>query len=241
MKISKATDMRAPERQAENPLPNVAGPQTGGSIPAKPIPAKPNPAGPKPAKPKRRGRAALAVLAAVVLFGAGFLTATATADPTGSDEYLALAADQQRLISDKKALEKTVAGQGEQLVTLQGEIIGREDAVEAQAAEVKKKDEALASREAAVKKREEAVAGAEAKQAANTIGDGMWVVGTDIEPGVYKAKADVGARCYWAILASGTNGDDIITNDIPGGGTPSVTLAVGQDFKSSRCGQWIKQ
>ncbi|MBP2413058.1 hypothetical protein JOF48_001857 [Arthrobacter stackebrandtii] len=226
MKISKATDMREPQRQAENPLPN---------------PGKANPAGPKPAKPKRKGMAALAVLAGVVLFGAGFLTATATADPTASGEYLALDADQQRLISDKKALEKTIAGQGEQLVTLQGQIIGREDAVEQQAAEVKEKDEALAVREEAVKKREDAVAGAEAKQAANTIGDGMWVVGDDVEPGVYKAKSDVGSSCYWAILASGTNGDDIISNDLPGGGTPSVTLAAGQDFKSSRCGQWIRQ
>ncbi|MEV8145527.1 hypothetical protein [Specibacter sp. NPDC078709] len=63
----------------------------------------------------------------------------------------------------------------------------------------------------------------------------------DIESGSYKSNSSVGSSCYWAILASGTNGDDIINNDIPGGGLPAVTLAAGQDFKSSRCGSWTKQ
>lgn len=102
-------------------------------------------------------------------------------------------------------------------------------------------DKKIVEREAAVKKREDAVTGAEKTQAANTVADGTWVVGVDIEPGTYKAKADVGSRCYWGIYATGSNGDDIINNDIPGGGLPSVTLAAGQDFKSARCGSWTKQ
>lgn len=71
-----------------------------------------------------------------------------------------------------------------------------------------------------------------------TIREGNWTVGTDFPPGTYRTTADVSAQCYWSITASGTNGRDIIANDIPGGGRPTVTLAVGQDFHTSRCGTW---
>ena len=99
----------------------------------------------------------------------------------------------------------------------------------------------LGEAEAAVKKREAAVSGAEAKKAQNTVGDGTWTVGRNIDPGTYVATADVGSTCYWGIYASGSNGADIIQNDLPGGGRPSVTLSAGQDFKTSRCGSWTKQ
>jgi hypothetical protein len=72
------------------------------------------------------------------------------------------------------------------------------------------------------------------------IKDGTWVVGSDIGTGTYKVTAAVTSRCYWEIDRSGTNGSDIIDNDIPGGGLPQVTLSVGQDFKSSNCGTWTK-
>lgn len=64
--------------------------------------------------------------------------------------------------------------------------------------------------EAEVKKREEAVTGAEKTKAANTIGDGTWTVGTDIEPVTYRATADVGSSCYGGIYATGSNGSIII-------------------------------
>jgi hypothetical protein len=88
--------------------------------------------------------------------------------------------------------------------------------------------------------REDAISGAEAEAAANTVGDGIWTVGVDIEPGTYRAT-DVSADCYWAILVTGTNGSDIVENDIPGGGNPSVTLSEGHDFETNRCGEWTKQ
>jgi hypothetical protein len=73
-----------------------------------------------------------------------------------------------------------------------------------------------------------------------TVDDGTWTVGTDLPAGKYRTKANVGSDCYWAILKSGTNGADIVSNDIPGGGRPTVTLSAGQDFKTSRCGTWEK-
>ncbi|HEY4753429.1 MAG TPA: hypothetical protein VIH37_09100, partial [Candidatus Limnocylindrales bacterium] len=71
--------------------------------------------------------------------------------------------------------------------------------------------------------------------------EGMWTVGADIEPGTYRTKEPVTTDCYWAIYRSGTNGDDIIQNDIVTGGTPRVTLSAGQDFNTQRCGDWVKQ
>ena len=76
--------------------------------------------------------------------------------------------------------------------------------------------------------REEAVTGAEKTKAANTVGDGTWTVGTDIEPGTYRAAADVGSSCYWGIYATGSNGSNIIDNDLPGGGRPSLPSPAGR-------------
>ena len=63
--------------------------------------------------------------------------------------------------------------------------------------------------------------------------------GVDIAPGVYRTIAPVGGRCYWATLKTGSNGE-IIANAIVEGGRPQVTLKVGQDFETTRCGDWAK-
>lgn len=81
---------------------------------------------------------------------------------------------------------------------------------------------------------------APATPAVPTIEDGIWTVGLDIPAGRYRVTSAVGGRCYWKISKSGTNGADIIANDIPGGGRPTVTLKAGQDFTSSDCGTWAK-
>lgn len=181
------------------------------------------------------------VLIAAVLIGGGFWIGKATTDPTASDEYVALAAKTHETEQDREAawslnrtLDAKVASLTEGVELRESSVKDREDALKTSEAALKTQDEGI-------KKREAAVAGAEKKKADNTIGDGTWVVGVDIEPGVYKAAAPVSSTCYWGIYTSGSNGDDIIANDLPGGGLPSVTLAAGQDFKSSRCGTWAKQ
>ena len=183
---------------------------------------------------KRKRTWALLVLAAVALFGVGFLTAALTAEPRASDEYIALEGTAQQTAEERDSIDAQRLRLEEKLADQQAAMTERENAVALQEAAVKKQEDGLKTREAAV-------SGAEQKKAANTVSDGTWVVGVDIEPGTYKPKADVGSRCYWGIYASGTNGDDIIANDIPGGGLPSVTLAAGQDFKTARCGSWTKQ
>lgn len=72
---------------------------------------------------------------------------------------------------------------------------------------------------------------------ATTVEEGLWTVGVDIAAGTYRPVEPAGEDCYWAVLSSGSNGVDIVNNDI-GGGRPAVTLSEGQDFESSRCGTW---
>lgn len=121
----------------------------------------------------------------------------------------------------------------------------REDALlkaEAESAgKLKEREDAVRAAEEAVKAREAAVGGAEAAAAANTIKEGTWTVGRDIAPGTYRTTTEVGSTCFWSITVTGSNGADIIENDIVSGGFPQVTLSEGQTFESSRCGTWAKQ
>ncbi len=101
---------------------------------------------------------------------------------------------------------------------------------------------AVAQRENEVGTREAAVTATEQQVAANTVQPGRWTVGVDIEPGSYRVSEPVvGTRCYWKISVTGSNGDDIVSNDFGTQGNLSVTLSNGQDFESSDCGSWVKQ
>lgn len=70
-----------------------------------------------------------------------------------------------------------------------------------------------------------------------SISDGAWQVGTDIDPGTYRANSEVPSDCYWEVLS----GDNIVKNDLPGGGFPQTTVSAGQQLKLSSCGTWTKQ
>ena len=73
---------------------------------------------------------------------------------------------------------------------------------------------------------------------ATTFGDGIHIVGTDIESGTYRSSPP--DSCYWARL-SGFSGDsdDIIAND--NSVAPVVTIfATDIGFESSRCGTWTR-
>ncbi|WP_200209099.1 hypothetical protein [Micromonospora coerulea] len=81
-----------------------------------------------------------------------------------------------------------------------------------------------------------------AKPPIPTIEDGTWTVGSDVPAGTYRTveKVDPSAGCYWSITKTGSNGANIIQNDIVSGGLPRVTLKKGQDFETNRCGVWQK-
>ncbi|WP_255769466.1 hypothetical protein [Pseudarthrobacter sulfonivorans] len=197
---------------------------------------------PEATAPKRNRKKRIVVATvAVVLLGGAIAFGTVLPDPKGSEAYQALADEKSTVEIERDAALSSYASVKGKYDTLQNGIASREAKVSTRETEVGKADAAVKSAEAAVKAREEAVTGAEKAKAANTVSDGTWTVGADIEPGTYRAAAAVGSTCYWGIYRSGSNGSDIIENDIPGGGRPVVTLSPGQDFNSTRCGKWEKQ
>ncbi len=71
-------------------------------------------------------------------------------------------------------------------------------------------------------------------------GDGTWLVGTDIEPGRYRATD--GRSCYWERLA-GLSGSfsDIIANGNEDGASAVVDVAeTDRAFSTERCGRWTQ-
>ncbi|OFI39470.1 hypothetical protein BIU82_14190 [Arthrobacter sp. SW1] len=188
----------------------------------------------KPAAKRTTAKVAAATVGVLALLVAAVVVGTALHDPKASPEY--------------KVVVEEKAGTQSQLEELAAKYKALEDGIAAREAKAAQRETDVAAAEAelktaqaAVKKREEAVTATEKEKAKNTVGDGTWTVGRDIAPGTYRATADVGSSCYWGLYTSGSNGGDIIENDLPGGGRPSVTVAAGQDFKSSRCGTWEKQ
>lgn len=202
--------------------------------------AEPTPQEPKPNMGKGGKITLAAVLAAGVLAG-GIFAGLAMADPTASDEYATAVSHAQVAGADRDkyrgALEELTTTHD----TLVTEIEDRESALAERESAVGEKETEVAEADAAIETREKAVGTAEAEAAANTISDGTWTVGEDLKPGTYRATSDVGSTCYWGIYKSGSNGDNIIANDIPGGGRPTVKLSKGQDFNSTRCGTWQKK
>jgi hypothetical protein len=69
--------------------------------------------------------------------------------------------------------------------------------------------------------------------------DGVYIVGTDLAPGLWRAPG--GSGCYWARL-SGFSGelDDISANDF-GVFNPTVQILPGdKGFENNECGYWQK-
>jgi len=180
----------------------------------------------KPAKNRRRWVWPVAAGGAFLL-GIGMGGAGGGGYPTTSAEY------QQVLEQRDSALAAAEAADGRAQERI--------DAADARQEQLAQRQAELDTREAAVAAREAAVTGAEQQAAANQVGNGIWTVGVDIEPGTYRTTEAVTQMCYWGIYRTGSNGDDIIENDIVQGGFPSVTLSAGQDFKSSDCGTWARQ
>ncbi len=208
---------------------------------AAPTEVAPTESAPDRSRKRRKGKWTAVAVAAVVLFVGGGAVGYSLPDPTTSAAYASVAQQKSAAEADRDSARSDYGNIKTKYDTLLNGITGRENTVAKREAAVSTAESTLKDAQAAVKKREDAVTGAETTKAANTIGDGTWTVGKDIEAGTYRAAADVGSSCYWGIYATGSNGSNIIENDIPGGGRPTVSVQGGQDFKSSRCGKWEKQ
>lgn len=149
-----------------------------------------------------------------------------------TDQLGTVIRERDELQANKKAAEDAVKAREQSAKQFEDAAKLHEDTVKQQADEVKK-------REDAVKLREDAVGAQEKVQAQNTITEGNWAVGVDVQPGTYRTKEPVTDHCYWGIY-SDPNGDHIVANDIVTGGRPTVTLKGGQFFTTTRCGSWAK-
>lgn len=75
--------------------------------------------------------------------------------------------------------------------------------------------------------------------AESTIGEGTYLVGEDIEPGRYKARARAGMACYWARLRN-DSGDvgSIIANGYSNGAASVTIRSSDGAFETSGCTGW---
>ncbi len=82
----------------------------------------------------------------------------------------------------------------------------------------------------------------EGDPSSSTIGEGTFIVGEDIKPGRYKARADGDGSCYWARMKDDSgDSDSIIANNITDG-SASVTIKESDGaFETSGCTPWIRQ
>lgn len=142
-------------------------------------------------------------------------------------------------VSDLSGRLETMTQQRDTYKARDDQIQTREDALKQREARIQAGEGAVKQREDAVKLREDAATQTEKVQAQNTIHEGNWAVGVDIQPGTYRTKDAVSGDCYWEI-DSDANGKNIVANDIVSGGRPTVTLSNGQYFTTKRCGDWAK-
>jgi hypothetical protein len=130
-------------------------------------------------------------------------------------------------------LQSQVSGYQDQVSSLQGEragMLGQISSLKGQVTDLKSKLQ-HASQQPASAPTSGIPAGGHA------FSDGSYVVGTDIQPGTYRASG--GGSCYWERL-SGFSGNfgDLIANGI-GVNQPIVTIQpTDKGFTSERCGTW---
>ena len=74
------------------------------------------------------------------------------------------------------------------------------------------------------------------------IGPGTFIVGDDISPGRYKARAQAGGLCYWARLKDDSGEFESIIANNTTEGSASVTIKPSDGaFETSGCTPWVKQ
>jgi hypothetical protein len=225
-----------------------------GPVPPAPTPTKPEPGrdGAVESSPTARRASALrratrwaplagtAVLAFVAGAAAEYLTAP---DYTETAEYAAVqdrVADREASLDERERdlekFEDDVAAIDDRTADLDR----REMDLDTREAGLDARSDDLDTRSGELDAREEAVTSAEVAVEAGTIpGDGIFLVGTDIQPGAYRGNAAGNSDCYWARL-SGTSGDfdDLTANGIPQGPTVVTISSSDVAFETTSCGEW---
>jgi len=173
----------------------------------------------------------IAGLGALIL---GIAIGVAVGDPPGSVDKLNTAEALLKSRANKiQFLQSKVDDRDARASAMQAKI----NDYQAGIADIEAQKSTLAQKEAELAEREKAVSSAETRIAANTFpGEGIYIVGTDVQPGRY--RSDGGSGCYWARMNA--NGDDIIDNDISDGPTVVTIQPTDGIIKVSRCGPFTK-
>lgn len=127
--------------------------------------------------------------------------------------------------ADERALDTEAAAERE--------IEDMQDEVAQERAVLRSRRSELDRREREIEREADALAQLTAAVEANSFGDGLYQVGTDLQPGLY--RTDGGFGCYWAKLNS-SNTSDFIDNHF-GDGPQTVEISTGW-FESAGCGTW---
>lgn len=186
--------------------------------------------------PKRRRPWLAPLIAGVAGLAVGAGAAGIVAENTiakWSDKVASVSTDRDQLLDTVTRVIKERDAAQANVETL----MGREADLNERAEELDAAREELLDFVGELEEREKAVGVAEEKAAANSITEGVWLVGEDIKAGRYRTTDTVDSGCYWEIH----KGSDIIENDFVTGGRPTVTLRDGQEFTTKRCGTWAKQ
>lgn len=199
------------------------------------------------------------VVAFVVGGGSGFgLGVMLTGDYSDTEEYATAQrelAEREAELDDRSARLDSAADELDEFRTKvdtldqrtadveerENELAERSDELDARADELDQLQEDLDQRSDELDEREEDLATTEVEIEENTIpGDGVFLVGEDIQPGQYRRSAS-GDGCYW-VRRSGTSGDsdEIIANGLPNG--PAVVTIQESDvaFETARCSEWVR-
>ena len=217
--------------------------------PPVPIPA---PAPEKTPKTWKRRKSVVAMvgigIACLAIGGASGTSRAAEAEDRADDAEAAMAVAEERadvaeaVVGDAEERADTAesdAQEGAQETLAEGQagLDTRSAELDGRSAELDGRQAALDQRDADLVAREQAVGIAEADAEANSFGNGVFAVGTDIQPGRYHTDGGSG-MCYYAFL--GADGIDIIDNQIVDGGGPATVVIDSPFFESSDCGTWTK-
>ncbi|HET6395072.1 MAG TPA: hypothetical protein VFG13_19750 [Blastococcus sp.] len=139
---------------------------------------------------------------------------------------------EQRAADVRESADADVASaRSDALAEVTAENAARQSELDARATE-------LDGREVAVAQREDAVDVLEQQAADGSLpGDGVYLVGSEVAPGTYRASSP--ADCYWE-RRSGLSGEfsELITNGL-GASDATVTIRASDvAFSSARCGTW---
>lgn len=186
---------------------------------------------------RRWARRSMIALAALLVLIVGVAIGLAGAEDNRDEVEAAerRAADLRERLEEERTANDELDEENAELASQLAELEAEAQDLEDRASALDEREQGLDERSAELDRRAEELEAAEAAAEASSFGDGLYEVGTDIQPGQY--RADGGGGCYWARLNSSDTFD--IADNHFGPGPQTVEISGGY-FETSGCGTWRK-